>query len=163
MNWVDFAILIIVLLSSVISLLRGFVREALSLTNWVLAIWVSISFAHNLASLLKDSIDSPNVRVSVAFGILFLSTLIVGALVIYLVTQLVRKTGMSGTDRMLGVIFGVARGVMVVGILVLLAGLTGLPKESWWNESMLLPHFQNLAIWIRDFLPPDVAKNFVYK
>ena len=105
MNWVDFAILVIVLLSSVISLLRGFVREALSLANWVLAIWVSISFAYNLANLLKGSIDSPNVRVSVAFGILFLSTLIVGALVIYLVTQLVRKTGMSGTDRMLGVIF----------------------------------------------------------
>jgi membrane protein required for colicin V production len=162
-NWVDFAILLIVLLSSVISLLRGFVREALSLANWVLAIWVSISFAYNLATLLKGSIDSPNVRVSVAFGILFLSTLIVGALVIYLISQLVRKTGMSGTDRMLGVVFGVARGVMVVGILVLLAGLTELPKENWWKDSMLLPHFQNLALWIRDFLPADVAKSFVYK
>ncbi len=163
MNWIDIAVLAIVVLSAVISLWRGFVREALSLTNWVLAIWVSISFAHDLSGLLENSIRSPNVRLSVAFGVLFLATLIIGALVIYLVTQLVRKTGMTGTDRMLGVIFGIARGIMVIGILVLLAGLTGLPKEPWWEQSALLPYFQDLAVWIRGFLPADVAGNFVFK
>lgn len=162
MNWLDFAILIIILLSAMISLFRGFVKEALSLVAWILAFWIAISFSYLLAEMLEGTIKSPNVRVSVAFGILFILTLIVGALINYLMAQLVRKTGMSGTDRMLGVVFGVARGAVVVGVLVLLAGLTGLPKEPAWKDSMLMVHFQDVAIWLRSFLPPGYAAKFVF-
>ena len=162
MNWVDVAILIIISLSAVISLFRGFVREAVSLATWVLAFWVAIGFSDKLEPLLRNIIDSPNVRLVVAFSILFLITLIAGAMVNYLIGQLVRKTGMGGTDRMLGVIFGIARGIVVVGVLVLLAGIPQLSQETWWQQSMLLGHFEEMAIWMRDFLPPDMAKNFVF-
>lgn len=162
MNWVDVAILIIISLSAVISLFRGFVREAVSLAAWVMAFWVAIGFSGKLEPLLRSTIDSPNVRLVVAFSILFLITLIAGAMVNYLIGQLVRKTGMGGTDRMLGVIFGIARGIVVIGVLVLLAGIPQLSQETWWQESMLLGHFQEMAIWMRDFLPPDMARNFVF-
>ena len=66
------------------------------------------------------------------------------------------------TDRALGVVFGIARGIVIVAILVLCAGLTALPKDPWWKESLFLPHFQVLAEEIRSLLPPEVAALFQY-
>lgn len=163
MNWVDVAILIIISLSAVISLFRGFVREAVSLATWAVAFWVAISFSDKMAPLLESMIESPTIRLTVAFATLFLITLIAGAMVNYLISQLVQKTGMGGTDRMLGIIFGIGRGILIVGVLVLLGGIPPLFEEVWWQESMLIKHFQDMAIWMRDFLPPEMAKNFVFK
>lgn len=162
MIWPDYIILAIVLVSAIISVLRGFMREALSLAGWVLAFWVALVFTRELASHFNEYISVPSVRLAVAFLILFLATLILSALVSYLATQLVEKTGMSGTDRMLGVVFGVARGVVIVAILVLLAGFTAVPRDPWWTESTLIHHFQDLAIWIRGFLPPEFASQIKY-
>ena len=72
------------------------------------------------------------------------------------------KTEITGTDRALGVIFGIARGIVIVAILVLFAGLTALPKDPWWKESLFLPHFQVLAVEIQNLLPPEVAVLFKY-
>ena len=80
----------------------------------------------------------------------------------FLVGQLVEKTGLTGTDRMIGVFFGTARGALLVGIAVLLAGLTALPNDPWWHESLLISYFQDLALWLRDLLPPDIADKFRY-
>lgn len=164
MNWVDVAILGLIAVSALVSLMRGFVREALSLTAWVLAFWIALTFAARLAAtpLLLDQIDSPTVRAGVAFTVLFLAVLLVGVLVNVLVGQLVRKTGLSGTDRIVGALFGVARGIVVVGVLVLLAGFTQLPTETWWGDSKLLPQFQSLALWMKDFLPPDMQASLRY-
>ena len=76
--------------------------------------------------------------------------------------KLIEKTGLSGTDRMLGVVFGALRGVVVVGILVLLAGFTAVPKDPWWDQSMLLKHFESMAVELRGFLPPTIAENINY-
>ncbi|HEC29711.1 MAG TPA: CvpA family protein [Gammaproteobacteria bacterium] len=162
MNWVDVAILVIITLSAIISLFRGFVREAVSLASWILAFWVSISFSDRLVPMLEGLISSPTIRLTVAFSVLFLVTLLVGALINYIIGQLVQKTGMGGTDRVLGVLFGIGRGLLLVGILVMLGGIPQLSHESWWQESMFIARFQEMAIWIRDFLPPDVARNFVF-
>lgn len=162
MAWLDIAILVIVLLSAVISLVRGFVREAFSLAIWVLAFWVAWSFFRDLEVPLRSLIDSPTARLGIAFGVLMVATLIVGGLINYLVIQLVERTGMSGTDRLIGMVFGTARGVVLVAVLVLLAGLTPLPAEDWWGESSLVGYFQELAYWLRELLPPEMADRFSY-
>ena len=162
MTWVDYAILAVIALSAIISIIRGFVREALSLAGWILAFWVALTFTRDLAAHLEGQISIPSARLAVAFFVLFFVTLLLTALVNYLAVQLVDKTGLSGTDRMLGVIFGVARGGVIVAILVLLAGLTALPQDPWWREAILLRHFQDLALWIRGFLPPDIASQIRY-
>lgn len=161
MNWLDVAILVLVALSAVISLMRGFVREALSLVAWILAFWVALTFASRLAATpwLSAQIDSPTARISTAFIVLFLVTLVVSALINFVIAQLVSRTGLSGTDRLVGAVFGLARGVALVGVVVLLAGFTQLPRERWWNESMLLPQFESLAVWMKSFLPADVQSN----
>jgi membrane protein required for colicin V production len=161
MIWVDYIIIGIIALSSLVSLIRGFMREAFSLAAWVLAFWVSWTFFRELA-LHLEIISVPSVRLGAAFLALFLVTLILGALVNYLVGQLVDKTGLSGTDRVIGIAFGAARGAVLIAVMVLLAGLTPLPDDPWWRESQLIGYFQELAIWLRDLLPPDIAKKFDY-
>lgn len=162
MIWVDYAIVGIILISAFISLLRGFVKEALSLAGWVLAFWISLTFSGNMAGILERSIESPTLRLIVAFAILFLATLMVTAVVNFFAARLVRVTGLTGTDRVLGMLFGVLRGTVLVAVLVLLAGLTALPHDPWWRQSLLVPQFQSVAVWLRGFLPSDVARNFVY-
>lgn len=157
---VDYAILGILLISSFISLVRGFVKEALSLTGWIMAFWISLSFAVPLSKLLAAGMDDPTLRLIVAFVVLFILTLIVSAVINFFASRLVQRTGLTGTDRFLGVIFGFLRGALLVSVLVLLAGLTSLPKETWWDDSFLLFRFQAIAIWIRELLPADVAASF---
>jgi membrane protein required for colicin V production len=163
MNWVDFTIVGIILVSGLIGLFRGFVREVLSLVAWIAAFWVALTFSQLLASYLRDVIESEAARHVVAFLVLFFGTLVVVALVNSLIMQVVHNTGIGGTDMTLGMIFGLTRGLLIVAILVLLADLTRMPQEPWWRESLLLPHFVNLAIWIRDLLPPEFADNFKLK
>lgn len=159
---VDYAILGILVISTVISLLRGFVREALSLAGWILAFWVSLTFANGLASLLTNAIDDPTFRLIAAFVGLFLLSLIVSGVVNFFAVKLVHRTGLTKMDRFLGLLFGFGRGIVIVAILVLLAGLTTLPREPWWDESFFLFRFQAIAEWIQASLPPAVAENFHY-
>lgn len=162
MAWLDIVILAIILLSALISLVRGFVREAFSLAVWVLAFWVSWSFFRDLEVPLQAWIESPTVRLGVAFAALMIATLVVGGLVNFLIIQLVERSGMSGSDRLIGMVFGAARGVLLVAVLVLLAGLTPMPEEDWWLESGLVGYFQELSYWLRDLLPPEFADHFRY-
>ncbi|AFI84838.1 MULTISPECIES: CvpA family protein [Methylophaga] len=159
MNWVDYLIIGIILISSGISIVRGFIKEVLSLISWIVAIWVAFMFFANFASLLTPYIDTATLRLFIAFFVLFVVTLILGALVNHLISQLVEKTGLSGTDRALGVIFGILRGVAIVTILVLAAGVTPMPSDSWWQNSLLLQHFEDLAVWVKQLLPADVAEH----
>ncbi len=162
MIWVDYVILAILGISMLVSLLRGFVREALSVVTWIAAGWVALAFSGRFSQLLEPYIQTPSARAVVAFAALFFATLLLGALINYLVGQLVQKTGLSGTDRVVGMLFGLARGIAIVAVLVLLAAPAKLPQDPWWKESTLIPHFQKVAIWMRGFLPPEYAKDFSY-
>ena len=155
-NWIDYTIIAIIALSVLMSGMRGFVREVISLVIWVAAIAVSFIFYRYIADLLVNFIHSDSVRLVVSFVGLFLVTLILGMLINYLISQLVANTGLSGTDRVLGVIFGIARGVLVVVLLMMLMSLTPFSKEASWQESVLVPHFQPLEDWLRNFLPQSL-------
>jgi len=157
--WVDYILLGVIVISALLSLWRGFVTEAISLLSWIVGLWVAVVFFQDLAHLMKDWIDTPSIRDVSAFAILFVGTVLVGGLVNYLAGQLVAKTGLTATDRVLGMLFGIARGIVIVAVLVLLAGLTALPQDPWWQEALLLEHFQDMALWLRSFLPANIAEN----
>ncbi len=160
--WVDYVIIGIIAVSSIISLMRGFVKEALSLVVWAVAIGVAWFFFRELAVQLTPYIDVQSVRLGVAFAILMIATLIVGGIVNFIISQLVEKTGLSGTDRLLGMIFGAGRGILLIAILVWLAGLTPFPQDAWWQQSALLHYFSDLSVWLRDLLPPNIGDFFTY-
>ena len=162
MNWADFSILSIIGISALISLFRGFVREALSVVGLAAAIWVAVTFYDQASDLLVNVISLPTGRRVIAFVALIVVSLLIAGLINHLIGKLVDKAGLTGTDRMLGVVFGVVRGVAVVGLLVLLAGLTQVPQDPWWQQSMLMEHFQKLAQMAIEFLPPDIVAHFSY-
>nr|VFK11166.1 MAG: membrane protein required for colicin V production [Candidatus Kentron sp. LPFa]VFK12294.1 MAG: membrane protein required for colicin V production [Candidatus Kentron sp. LPFa]VFK24311.1 MAG: membrane protein required for colicin V production [Candidatus Kentron sp. LPFa]VFK65804.1 MAG: membrane protein required for colicin V production [Candidatus Kentron sp. UNK]VFK70241.1 MAG: membrane protein required for colicin V production [Candidatus Kentron sp. UNK] len=163
MNWVDYVILAIIGISAMISISRGFMSEALSLFGWILAFWIALTFMDVLAVQLSTWISAPSARLVISFFTLLFVTLLLTAMLNRLVTTLVIKTGLSGTDRVLGIVFGIVRGIVIVVICVLLAGLTTLPRDPWWQESLLISrHFQTLAIEIRALLPPELATYLRY-
>jgi membrane protein required for colicin V production len=157
LTWLDYGILSIILISSLVSLFRGFVREAFSLAFWVIAFWVAQLFFRELAVPLAQWIKVPSIQLAAAFAIIFFSVLVLGGLVTYLVAKLIDATGLSGTDRVIGVLFGATRGALLVAGLVLLAGLTPIPQDPWWQESGLIGYFEDLATWLRSLLPADFA------
>jgi len=162
MVWVDYVIPGIIVLSALFSLMRGFVREALSLMGWVAAFWLALRYANPLAELFLSSFTIPSLRIITAFTILFVLTLMLAALVNHLAGHLVKRTGLTSTDRAVGVVFGVARGGVVVSMLVLLAGLTSLPQDPWWGESMMIGHFEHVALWLQTNIAPEINGAFFY-
>ena len=151
-TWVDWAIIAIIVVSALISLTRGFVKEALSLVTWILAGLVAWLFGGALAELLAPYIDTPSLRVIAACSILFILTLLLGGLINYLIGQLVIATGLSGTDRFLGMVFGAARGGLLVVVIVGLLSLAPVDGDTWWRESVLIPHFLLVADWSKNFI-----------
>jgi membrane protein required for colicin V production len=148
-NWADWSILAIISLSSLFSLKRGFVKEALSLVTWVAAFIIARTFNPNLQTLLVDLIDTVVFRAVAAFALLFIGTLIVGAIINNLIGLLVKITGLSTTDRLLGVIFGVARGVIIVVVTIALLRVTPVAEDTWWQESVMITKLQVLEQWSR--------------
>ena len=151
MNWIDYSLIAIVGLSALISLMRGFVKEALSLVIWFLAFFIAKNFYVALAEYLTSFTD-PLLRNGVSVAILFVTTLIVGAVVNNFIGLLVHRTGLSGTDRLLGVIFGAIRGVLIVSALFFfLDAFTQLPSTREWHQSQLLPHLSHIVKWFFDY------------
>ena len=146
---VDWIILAILLVSTSISFVRGFVREALSLATWVAAIIIARLFAGQLSSLLVEYIEVQSIRIGASYILLIVSTLVVGAMVNHLVCELVKMTGLSGTDRFLGMFFGLARGAVVVLIVVaMLYYLAPIEGDGWWSESVLIPEIVKTIEWL---------------
>ena len=153
LNWIDYTIVALLAASIVISLIRGFIREAFSLVTWIAAFLISFNFAEDLSTLFAGHIKSEKMSFIIAFAILFFSTLIIGAIINYLVSTLVHKTGLGGTDRVIGMALGGVRGVLVISILIILAGFTAIPKETAWQQSVLLPQFAPCVTWVEQYIP----------
>jgi len=149
MNLADGIILLIVAISASIGLWRGFVREAFSLATWVAAFIVASLFHPGMQSLLESAISTPSVRMASAFAILFVATLIIGSLLSRLFTALVQVTGLTGTDRALGVVFGLLRGLVLVVVLVAVLQAS-FAQDAWWSGSLLVPWFLGVqqTLWL---------------
>jgi len=160
MSWFYLLILGIIVLSALISLIRGFVKESISLISWIIAGVIAFRYFSPMSELLEPYLSSPMVRSITAFAILFVCTLLVGAIVNFIMSQLVSKTGLSGTDKALGVVFGAARGVLIVTLVVLLASLTPMPDTQWWQDSAMVGFFQQLGEWVKGVIPADAADKF---
>jgi membrane protein required for colicin V production len=157
-NWLDYIFLGLIGFSILMSLARGFVRELCSLFNWVVATWWGFYGYKVIAEKLPPFIESPSLRGVLGFVLIFLFVLILGVISTWLLSQLVTKTGLGGTDKVLGLLFGGLRGVLIIALLILLARLTPLPEEHWWRTSVLVPYFQPLEQWLYNLLPHSIAE-----
>ncbi|MGD2170829.1 MAG: CvpA family protein [Gammaproteobacteria bacterium] len=162
MSWLDVVIIVIIVLSALISVIRGFVKETISLITWIVAGILAFRYFAPLAEILEPYVGAPTIRNITAFAVLFISTLVIGAIINFIMNQLVNRTGLSGTDKALGVIFGAARGVLIVTMIVLLASLTPMPEASWWQDSAMIGFFQQLAGWLKGIIPDTAADSFKF-
>lgn len=147
---IDWIIIIVVLLSTLVSLARGFVKEAMSLASWVAAFLLARWLAPRFSSYFVQWFESTTIQVGIAFVAVFVVVLILGALVSFLFNSAVEQVGLKGSDRMLGSVFGLARGILVVVLGYSLMQVFSM--QQMWPDSILLPYVEPIAAWTADHL-----------
>jgi len=162
MTLFDYAVLVIIGLSVLFGVIRGLVREVLSLAAWITAFVAANLLAGEIAPLLPQALATPELRLLVAFMVVFLVVLIVMSVLAILASKLVKSAGLGMEDRGLGGVFGLARGLLVVIILVLLAGLTSLPRQPAWRNAVMSSALESLAKRIKTWLPADLSQRIKY-
>lgn len=146
---IDYILVAIILVSAVAGLIRGFLREVCSLVSWVLAVWLAWKFAPALAPRLGGVLSDPVYGIWAARAILFILVLVVGAIIGAVLNYFVRLSIFSGTDRLLGFVLGLARGLVIVGVAIILAQAAKLDDEDWWRKSRLVPVMKPVADVLR--------------
>jgi membrane protein required for colicin V production len=150
MLFVDYLLLAILLVSTLLSLFRGFFKEALSLISWIVAIWAAAQFGPMVAEMLGGTVESYTLRLWGGRGLIVVGLLFLGGLISWLISTLLENTGLSGTDRAVGMVFGLARGAVLVGVFVLLLEFAGFAEASWWDDSKLIPYAAPVADLVRE-------------
>lgn len=158
----DYTVLIIIGISIVVSMMRGAVREVLAIAGWVAALYVAKTYAGQLVPLLPQDIPSEPLKVLAAFIILLLGVLLVCSLLSIALSSLIKKIGLNWLNRFAGALFGLARGLLIVCILVFLAGLTSIPRDARWTNAMFSPPLEVLVKSAFPWLPPNVTKYVKY-
>jgi membrane protein required for colicin V production len=158
----DYIVLLIIGISIVVSMMRGAVREVLAIAGWVAAIYVATTYAIQLAPLLPPDIPSEQLRILAAYVIVFFGVLVVASLLTIALSSLIKKIALNWFNRFLGGFFGLARGLLIVCVLVFLAGLTSLPKDARWVNAMFSPPLEALVKVAFPWLPKTVTEHVKY-
>jgi membrane protein required for colicin V production len=162
MNAFDWTIIGVVGLSMLLAFFRGVTRELIALAAWVLGFVAAVALTPLLGGMLPEIGDNPVIRYLIAFVVIFLGALFLGALIAWPLSSVIRKAGLGFADRFLGAVFGVARGLVVIVAFVLVAGLTTLPRQIWWQNAALAPPFAAAALSLKPWLPPEWAQRLDY-
>ena len=152
MNGADYLIIGVLVLSMLLGLVRGFVREAIGVISWLGGLWLAWRYAHVLEPYLGGSIGEPPVSTWAARALIVLAVLVMGWLVAGILTHMLRHSGLSVmVDRLLGLVTGFIRGAVVVAVFVLLGQFVQLTQTSWWRSSRLMPYAAEAAGWLQSF------------
>lgn len=158
----DYCVLALVLFFAVIGLVRGIVRELIALAAWIAAVVLAFLFGNDVAALLPGLVDTPLAKQLIAFALIFVATLATGALLGYALAKAIRAIGLGVLDRLLGAMFGAAKGGAIALLFVLIAGVTTLPRSEWWQNSVLAPALATAALALRPWLPAAWAERLDY-
>jgi membrane protein required for colicin V production len=158
MTLFDYVVLTIVVVSAMVGAWRGLVGEALSLVAWVIALLAAWLFGPQVGNALFAAIGDAAVRTVVGCATVILLVLVAVSLLKLALNRLLKALGLSLTDRMLGVLFGLVRGVAIVLLLVAVGGLTSAPRMAWWKGAALAPPLETAVLAAKPLLPVDIAK-----
>jgi membrane protein required for colicin V production len=153
MLWIDYVIAALLTFFLLIGLLRGATLETRSLACWLIASAVGWYFADDYTRVIKSALTNPKAQIAAAFAILFVLTLTLSTLVFFIQNFKKKRAYPSLFGHFAGLPVALLRGLLFVNLIVIFAGLTPLPRDNWWHESKLLPHFQNAAIWLKTRFP----------
>lgn len=162
-TWFDYLVLAVIALSSLLGLWRGLVSEALALLAWVAAFLAAKLFGNTAAGIIGGLMHDPALRQIAGFAAVFLATLLLFAVARLLLSTLLRAIGLGMLDRMLGMIFGIGRGVLLVLVLVMVGGMTDLPREQAWRDAALAPPLETAVVALKPWLPQALAQRIHYR
>jgi len=157
----DYAVIGIVLISLLLGLWRGFVYEVLSLTGWPLAFVLSKMYAAEIEHMLP--ITQEEVRVVAAYALVFIAVLIIWGLLVNLLSRLIKAAGLGGMDSVLGGLFGLLRGALVILVMVWLVGLSSIPEQSFWRNAQFSRTAEDVALLTKVWLPDNIAQRMHYR
>lgn len=158
---VDWVILGAVGVSMAFGIWRGLAKELIALLTWVLAIVLSVVYAPDLMAHWASVIPNNELRTFLAWSTILLSVLVIGTLVKWLVGKMVAATPLKVLNHLLGGVFGVFRGVLLLSLLVFMAHLSYLPKQAWWQDSTTIPLLEKVTGYYYRFLPEEVKDFFL--
>jgi membrane protein required for colicin V production len=162
MTVIDIIVIAIIGISTVLGVFRGLVREVLALVAWVGGFLLANLLAPEAARLLPKGMASEEIRLLVSYVVVFIVVMIGLSVLAILASKLVKIVGLGTADRAVGGMFGLVRGVLIVMILVMLAGLTALPRQPTWREAALRGPLEACAGYVKSWLPSDLAKRINY-
>jgi membrane protein required for colicin V production len=158
----DYAVLSIIGLSVVLSVMRGLVREVLAILGWIAAFYVAKTYSNEILPMMPDAIPTESLRILAAILVLFIATLLLATLLAIALSAIFNKIGLGWLNRFFGAFFGLARGVVIVCIIVFLAGLTDFPKDARWRNAMFSAPFEALVISLLPWVPINIAQHIRY-
>jgi len=158
----DFVVLAILAVSGVLGLVRGLLKELLSLIAYLAAFAAAIWWGPTVYGWLEPYLSMTLLRMGVSYAVVFILVLLAVGLINMTLAALIRTTGLGPADHGLGGIFGLARGLLIIVALVALAGYTPLPKEPWWEGAMFSQSAVKAVIYIKSWLPPSLAEYLPY-
>jgi membrane protein required for colicin V production len=158
----DYAVLIIIASSVLVSVVRGFTREALSLAGWLIAFLAANALSGVVSEWFAPLVKDASLRVLAAFIAVFVVTLILTSLTAMAVSRMLKNAGLGLEDRLLGGFFGFARGLLIVLVIVLAGGLTALPRQPAWSDAMLSPPLEAAAAALKPWLPQALSRYLSY-
>ena len=159
MTYFDYAVIAIIGLSVVVSMMRGAVKEMLAILGWIAAFYVAKAYSPLLATFLPEGIPTEALKTLIAFAILLIAVLFLNGLITMAISGVISKVGLGWINRFLGMLFGFAKGLLISCVLVLLAGLTSLPKEQMWTDAVLSEPLEMLVKSALPWLPESVSKH----
>ena len=149
MTGADVLILLVLLGSTLIGLLRGFIREAVSLVFWIIAIWIAWRFGPLVEPHLGGYLADPRVAPWVGRLVMLTLVLLIGWVFGMLASYYARTLMLGTLDRVMGLLFGLVRGMVLVGLLIIGGELLHINQEEWWGRSKLIPYGETLGDWLR--------------
>ncbi len=149
----DILIAVVVVVSVLIGFVRGFVKEAISIASLLIAIWAAVYFGSGVGAISEQWISSVELQTWFGRILIFIVVLTVGGLIGWGLSKLVRLSVLSGTDRVLGMIFGFGRSALIVGLLIIGGQFAGFDNDSWWEDSILIPYGEFVADWVAVMAP----------
>ncbi|HDV5709210.1 TPA: CvpA family protein [Legionella pneumophila] len=158
LQWVDIAIVAVIALSVLTGLFRGFVKELVALCVWILAIWLGFNYSQSLDPWLSSYIEEQSVRTAIGFIIILFATLFVGGVVNAILSFILKRAGLSGTDRTLGMGFGFLRGVFIVALIMVAVKMTSLPYQEYSQKSKLYARFDPVVALLYSHLPEFIKQ-----
>ncbi len=163
MSTADIVILCLIALPTIVGVFYGFLNILFSLLSWAVSLGLSIKLVPYFSPLLENYVDTPILRIVLAFIALFILSLLIMSGISYFVVKLLGRTGLTAADRILGLFFGMGLGGLIVTVIIFMAGFTAFPQEPWWEESKLAAPFERISTWSSRFLPESITEYHSYE